>query len=99
MAKTIKDGAYYSSSTNGIHEKAGVLRGFLISASSASTVGTVTFSDNTTQTGTVLMTVDVHGRSPCYIMFPRDAAPRFSTGLSVTLANCTPNLGSLDFGV
>ena len=98
MAKTIKDGAYYSSSTNAIHSNAGMLRGILVSATSSSTIGTVTIYDSLTQVGTIMMSIDVHGVSPFYVQFPRDHAPRFANGLSVTLANCTINLWSLDFG-
>ena len=34
---------------------------------------------------------------PLYIMFPRDHAPRFSTGLSITFTNAAINLWSVGF--
>lgn len=100
MAKTTLDG-YYTATTpdNAIHSKAGILRGFLINATSNSAVCTVTFYDNTTATGTVLLTVDVHGTSPFYVMFPRDFAIRFTTGLSLTLSNATAVIWSEDWGI
>jgi hypothetical protein len=100
MAKTIRDGYYLTASpADGIHTNAGILRGFLISNNSAAAIATVTFFDNTTATGTVLATIHLGaGQNPFYVMFPRDHAPRFTTGLSATLANATVSVWSVDFG-
>jgi hypothetical protein len=86
MAQVIRDGYYLPSTpANAIHTGAGALRGFLISNNSASSLATVTFFDNTTATGSILLTVNVPASTqPYYIMFPRDHAPRFTVGLSAT---------------
>jgi len=81
-----------------IHDEPGVLRGFLISHAEATTQ-TVTFYDNdTAATGTVLLVVKVAPeRSPCYILFPRNDAIPFDTGLAAVYTNCELNVWSVGF--
>ena len=100
MAKVIRDGYHPTSSpANAIHTGRGMLRGFLICPADLSAFGQVTFYDNTTATGTVLLSLDLPAAgAPFYVQFPRDHAPRFSTGLSLTLSNATVTFWSLDFG-
>ena len=100
MAKTIQTAYFLASggSTATLHSAAGRLLGFLISHTQT-TIQTVTFYDNTAASGTVLLVVDVsHNETPAYIMFPRDAAPAFSTGLHVNQGNCNVAVWSVDHG-
>jgi hypothetical protein len=100
LAKTILDGYNLTASpADGIHTNAGILRGFLVCNNSAAAIATLTLYDNTTATGTVLATIHLGaGQNPFYVMFPRDHAPRFTTGLSATFANATVLIWSVDFG-
>ena len=99
MAKVIRDGYHPTSSpANAIHTGRGMLRGFLICPADLSAFGQVTFYDNTTATGTVLADVYIGpSQMPFYVMFPRDHAIRFDTGLSLTYTKCTVHLWSLNF--
>jgi hypothetical protein len=99
MAKVIRDGYFSSSSPDdGIHTGEGILRGFLICNTRDADLATVIFYDNTTATGTILAELHLGpSQTPCYIMFPRDHAPRFSTGLSLTFTNATVSLWSVGF--
>jgi len=69
----------------------GILRGFLIST--AQVWDDVIFYDNTAASGTVLLSVTVRQEQvPFFIMFGRDDALRFDTGLSVEYTNCEVNV-------
>ncbi|MFC2031558.1 hypothetical protein ACFLWA_12635 [Chloroflexota bacterium] len=69
----------------------GVLRGFLISHHLE--FASVTFYDNTAASGTILLTIGVWWSTcPYFLMFGRDDAIRFSTGLSADYTNCEVNV-------
>lgn len=83
MATTVYDGTAITSSTQLLHTGAGRLLGFLLS-NGTGTAGTVAFYDNTSGAGTILLAVQAAaGMQPTLILFPRDRAPAFSTGLFV----------------
>ena len=69
----------------------GILRGFLISHAQA--YDDVTFYDNTAASGTILLSLTITQYNvPYFIMFGRDDALRFSTGLSAAYTNCEVNV-------
>ncbi len=75
----------------------GKLLGFLISHQEVTAQGVV-FYDNTTATGTVLLTVYVAPeRSPCFLMLPRDLPFKFSTGLTVDNGTCAVNVWAVAY--
>lgn len=87
MSKTMIRGSYHTAAAT-VHTGAGILLGLLISHAQ-STTQTVTLYDNTSASGTVLLAVDVAPEaSPAHLVFPRDNAPDFATGLHVVPGNC-----------
>lgn len=75
----------------------GALRGFLVSHDQTS-VMTLTFYDNTAASGTILLVVYVAPeRSPTYILFPRQDAIAFTTGLSYAAPNCEIAVWAVEF--
>lgn len=105
MAKTIINGGFISATytgglSNPIHSAAGVLRGFLISHDQAS-VQTVIFYDCTgsPSPGDELLVVDVAPEaSPFFVMFAREDAIPFTTGLRVSSSYCQTAVWSVDHG-
>jgi len=86
--KTMIRGAYYVTSAATVHTDAGILLGLLISHAEAA-AQTVTLYDNTAASGTVLLAVTVAPEaSPVHLVFPRDLAPAFTTGLHVVPGAC-----------
>jgi hypothetical protein len=74
----------------------GQLTGVIISTSAAS--GTASLDDSTDGTGTKLFEVIVSAGHPAIIFFSDRFAPRFATGLYITLAaNMTATLWSAQF--
>jgi len=74
-------------STKTIHSKAGKLRGVILTGDGA---GTITFYDNTSGSGTVLLVLDLQGYFllPSFLDFNVLTPLTFSTGLTiVTSAN------------
>jgi streptogramin lyase len=68
----------------------GALYGFIASGTKPATTANVTFYDNTAGSGTMILKVSVNGSStPLAVFFPDNLAPRFTTGLYITLdADC-----------
>ena len=70
----------------------GILRGFFLTHDQPSTAQVI-FYDNTAAAGTVLMDIQFHiNNLPYFVMFGRDDAIRFDTGLSASYANCEVNV-------
>jgi len=105
MAKTIINGGFISASYSGglsnpIHSAAGVLRGFLISHDQT-TVQTVIFYDTagTPGSGDEFLVVDVAPEaSPVFVMFAREDAIPFASGLRVSSQYCQVAVWSVDHG-
>jgi hypothetical protein len=63
----------------------GVLTGLVASVAAADTQATLTCYDNTTGSGTIIFQVEVHSNQPFVVFFSDRFAPRFATGLYLTL--------------
>jgi hypothetical protein len=101
MAKTIRSGYFLTSGAGGatLHSAAGRLLGFLVSHS-LGTAQVVQFYDATAATpGTQILILSINSaQSPYFVMFPRDQAIPFSTGLHVANGSCDVNVWSVDHG-
>ena len=87
MTKTMIKGSYHTAAAT-VHTGPGLLLGLLISHAEAA-AQTVTLYDNTSAAGTVLLAIDVAPEaSPAHLVFPRDLAPAFATGLHVVPGAC-----------
>jgi hypothetical protein len=75
-------GVYTSSSL--IYSGAGVVQGLVLSATGATGV-TVTLYDNTAGSGTKIFEASLAVSSPIVIFFPDLLAPRFATGLYISV--------------
>ena len=76
---------------------AGKLLGFMVSHAQA-TVQTLTFYDNVTASGTVLLQLYIDpGQCPYYIQFPRQLPLEFSPGLSAAYTNCDLSIWAVDY--
>jgi hypothetical protein len=94
MATTNYNGKYIAAGGGNllVHTGAGRLLGMLISSANAA-AQTVTFYDNTSATGAVLLAVDLPaGARPFYVRFPRAEAPAFANGLFVVPNNANVTL-------
>jgi hypothetical protein len=76
---------------------AGKLLGFLVSHNQA-TVQTLTFYNNTTATGTVLLTVYIAPeKNPVHIRFRTTTPVEFTIGLAASYANCELAVWAVDY--
>jgi hypothetical protein len=71
--------------TKTLHSKAGRIHGIIVNGDGA---GTVTFYDNTSAAGTILIVLDVinYYAQPLFLQFDRLAPLVFATGLTVVTA-------------
>ena len=101
MSKTILSGSYLASggASQTLHSAPGRLLGFLVSHSLAA-AQIVQFYDATAATaGTQILVLSVQpAQSPYFVMFPRDQAIPFTTGLHVANGSCDLNVWSVDYG-
>ena len=76
----------------------GILKGIIASVSAASSQATLTCYDNTAASGTIIFQVELYSSlSPLHIFFSDQYAPRFTTGLYLSLdANLIVNLWASD---
>ena len=64
----------------------GILQGLIACVSAASSQATLTLYDNTSASGTVLFQIELYSSAePFMIFFPDRFAPRFETGLYLSL--------------
>jgi hypothetical protein len=79
-----------------IHTGKGQLTGVIISVASTSSTGLATFYDNTSAAGTKILEVHVPSVHPLVVFFAERFAPRFATGLYLSLAaNMTATVWSV----